>query len=74
MLKIPTLVHNMDSALESVETILGAVLDISRLDTGAMKPRLATVALDDLLKRIETDYPAAGARKGPGAEGGAHTA
>lgn len=50
------LIHNIDSSLESVETILGAVLDISRLDTGAMKPRIQTVALKDLLKRIETDF------------------
>ncbi|MCF6369468.1 PAS domain-containing hybrid sensor histidine kinase/response regulator [Rhizobium halophilum] len=51
-----SLVRNVDSALESVEAILGAVLDISRLDTGAMKPRLTSVALDDLLRRIETDF------------------
>lgn len=51
-----TLVRNIDSALESVETILGAVLDISRLDTGAMKPRLSDVSLSDLLSRIETDF------------------
>ncbi|WJR68170.1 PAS-domain containing protein [Neorhizobium sp. CSC1952] len=51
-----TLVRNIDSALESVEAILGAVLDISRLDTGAMKPRLTSVPLEDLFKRIETDY------------------
>jgi signal transduction histidine kinase len=38
-------VRNIDSALESVESILGAVLDISRLDTGAMKPSPATVPL-----------------------------
>ncbi|MFD1328351.1 NahK/ErcS family hybrid sensor histidine kinase/response regulator [Mycoplana ramosa] len=50
------LIQNIDSSLESVEAILGAVLDISRLDTGAMKPRLETVRLDDLLKRIETDF------------------
>jgi len=50
------LVSNIDSALESVEAILGAVLDISRLDTGAMKPRFSSVSLNDLLKRIETDY------------------
>jgi Na+/proline symporter/signal transduction histidine kinase len=50
------IVRNIDSALESVETILGAVLDISRLDTGAMRPRLASVPLADLLKRIETDF------------------
>ena len=50
------LVRNIDSALESVEAILGAVLDISRLDTGAMKPRLASVSLQELLSRIETDF------------------
>lgn len=57
------LVLNIDSALESVETILGAVLDISRLDTGAMKPSITTFALDEFLRRIETDYqPLAAAR------------
>lgn len=50
------IVRNIDSALESVESILGAVLDISRLDTGAMRPRLASVPLADLLERIETDF------------------
>jgi Na+/proline symporter/signal transduction histidine kinase/CheY-like chemotaxis protein len=50
------IVRNIDSALESVESILGAVLDISRLDTGAMRPRLATVPLSDLLERIQTDF------------------
>jgi Na+/proline symporter/signal transduction histidine kinase/ActR/RegA family two-component response regulator len=50
------LVLNIDSALESVEAILGAVLDISRLDTGAMKPHMTTLDLDDFLRRIETDY------------------
>jgi Na+/proline symporter/signal transduction histidine kinase len=50
------LVANIDSSLESVESILGAVLDISRLDTGAMKPQIATFRLNDLLRRIETDF------------------
>src|SRR6266481_6600862 len=31
------LVENIDDSLEAVEEILGALLDISRLDTGAMK-------------------------------------
>jgi Na+/proline symporter/signal transduction histidine kinase len=51
-----SMVRNIDSALESVETILGAVLDISRLDTGAMKPRVTVVPLASLLERIETDF------------------
>jgi Na+/proline symporter/signal transduction histidine kinase len=50
------LVQNIDSSLESVESILGAVLDISRLDTGAMKPQLASFPLNDLLLRVTTDF------------------
>ncbi|MGV0908862.1 PAS-domain containing protein [Martelella sp. FOR1707] len=46
----------IDSALQSVEDILGAVLDISRLDAGAMKPHFTTVNLGDTLKRVETDF------------------
>ncbi|HTV68245.1 MAG TPA: PAS-domain containing protein, partial [Rhizobiaceae bacterium] len=47
---------NIESALESVETILGAVLDISRLDAGAMKPAETVFKLDGLLKQIGTDF------------------
>ncbi|MDA4848074.1 PAS domain-containing hybrid sensor histidine kinase/response regulator [Hoeflea poritis] len=50
------LVTNIDSSLESVESILGAVLDISRLDTGAMKPQISSFPLNDVLRRIETDF------------------
>ena len=35
------LVQNIDASLEAVEEIFGALLDISRLDTGAMKPEIA---------------------------------
>ncbi|WP_176086336.1 PAS domain-containing hybrid sensor histidine kinase/response regulator [Martelella sp. HB161492] len=48
--------EKVDSALQSVEDILGAVLDISRLDAGAMKPHFTSVALDELLRRVETDF------------------
>ena len=48
--------QKIDSSLESVEAILGAVLDISRLDTGAMKPQLTSFPLNDLLQRVVTDF------------------
>ena len=47
---------NIESSLESVETILGAVLDISRLDAGAMKPAETVFRLDGLLRQIGTDF------------------
>lgn len=56
--------RNIDSALESVETILGAVLDISRLDTGAMKPNRTVFKIGDLLQQIETDFTPIAAKKG----------
>jgi Na+/proline symporter/signal transduction histidine kinase len=49
-------VANIESSLDSVETILGAVLDISRLDTGAMRPVDTTFRLDGLLRQIQTDF------------------
>ncbi|MGI6850922.1 NahK/ErcS family hybrid sensor histidine kinase/response regulator [Mesorhizobium sp. 1B3] len=49
-------VANIESSLDSVETILGAVLDISRLDTGAMKPAEGVFRLDGLLRQIGTDF------------------
>nr|WP_210320101.1 NahK/ErcS family hybrid sensor histidine kinase/response regulator [Pseudaminobacter soli] len=48
--------RNIESSLESVEAILGAVLDISRLDAGAMKPVETVFRLDALLRQIATDF------------------
>ncbi|MER2633983.1 MAG: hybrid sensor histidine kinase/response regulator [Rhizobiaceae bacterium] len=56
--------EKIESSLESVETILGAVLDISRLDTGVMKPVKSVFRLDRLLGEIATDFQPLAARKG----------
>lgn len=58
------LTRNIDSSLESVEAILGAVLDISRLDTGALKPHVSTFRLDELMKQIATDFAPLAMKKG----------
>ncbi|MGO4842982.1 sensor histidine kinase, partial [Rhizobiaceae sp. 2RAB30] len=55
---------NIESSLDSVETILGAVLDISRLDAGAMKPSETVFRLDGLLRQIGTDFQPLAAEKG----------
>jgi signal transduction histidine kinase len=54
---------NIESSLESVETILGAVLDISRLDAGAMKPDDTAFGLDGLLRQIGNDFQPLAAEK-----------
>lgn len=50
------LITNIESSLDSVDTIIGAVLDISRLDTGALKPNETVFRLDALLRQIGTDF------------------
>jgi len=58
------LVGNIDASLEAVEEIFGALLDISRLDTGALKPEIVGFRIEDLLRQIEVEFaPLARAKK-----------
>ncbi|HEX5506970.1 MAG TPA: PAS domain-containing hybrid sensor histidine kinase/response regulator [Pseudolabrys sp.] len=58
------LIANIDASLEAVEEIFGALLDISRLDTGAMRPELADFRIDELLRQIEVEFaPMASAKE-----------
>ncbi|MCK9908570.1 hybrid sensor histidine kinase/response regulator [Microbacteriaceae bacterium K1510] len=57
------LVDNIDASLEAVEEILGALLDMSRLDTGALRPEFASFRIDELMRQIEIEFaPLAGAK------------
>jgi Na+/proline symporter/signal transduction histidine kinase len=54
--EVSPLIANLDASLESVEEILGALLDISRLDAGAMKPELTAFRIDELLRQLEVEF------------------
>ncbi|HEY5377906.1 MAG TPA: PAS domain-containing hybrid sensor histidine kinase/response regulator [Pseudolabrys sp.] len=57
------LVDNIDASLEAVEEIFGALLDMSRLDTGALRPELSSFRIEDLMHQIELEFaPLAGAK------------
>ena len=58
------LVDNIDASLEAVEEILGALLDMSRLDTGAMRPEFANFRIDEMLRQIELEFSPLAAAKG----------
>jgi len=58
------LITNLDASLEAVEEILGALLDISRLDAGAMKPELGVFRIDELLRQIEVEFAPLAREKG----------
>ncbi|MES2750748.1 MAG: hybrid sensor histidine kinase/response regulator [Pseudomonadota bacterium] len=58
------LVGNIDDSLEAIEEILGALLDISRLDSGAMTPSIISFRMSDLMRSLEVEFaPIAKARK-----------
>ncbi len=50
------LARNIDASLDGVEEILNALLDISRLDSGAMKPEFGVFPVNDLLEQIRIDF------------------
>jgi Na+/proline symporter/signal transduction histidine kinase len=58
------LVANIDASLEAVEEIFGALLDISRLDTGVMKPDFASFRIADLLRQLEVEFAPLAREKG----------
>ena len=58
------LVRNVDLSLEAVEEILSALLDISRLDAGAMKADAQPFRIDDILQALALEFGPAARKKG----------
>lgn len=58
------LVENLDASLEAVEEILSALLDISRLDTGALKPDFSSFRIDEILRQLELEFAPVARAKG----------
>jgi Na+/proline symporter/signal transduction histidine kinase len=58
------LARNVDVSLEAVEEIIGALLDISRLDAGATRPEISDVAIADLMGMLEIEFAAFARAKG----------
>ena len=58
------LVENIDDSPEAIEEILGALLDISRLDAGAMKPSITSFRIGDLMRSLEIEFAPVARAKG----------
>ena len=58
------LIGNVDASLDAVEEIFGALLDISRLDTGAMRPEFVSFRIDELLRQLEVEFAPLAREKG----------
>ncbi|MEE9313823.1 MAG: ATP-binding protein [Rhizobiaceae bacterium] len=64
--KSPTqkIANNIDDSLESVEDILGAVLAISRLDSGVLVPNVTVFPIERLFKKLEVEFSPIAEAKG----------
>jgi signal transduction histidine kinase/CheY-like chemotaxis protein len=58
------LVENIDDSLEAIEEILGALLDISRLDAGAMTTSITSFKVGDLMRSLEIEFAPIARAKG----------
>jgi two-component system, sensor histidine kinase len=58
------LVGNVRRSVDSMEELFDALLDISRLDAGAVRARVDTVALAEVFERLAFEYAAVAKQKG----------
>jgi Na+/proline symporter/signal transduction histidine kinase len=58
------LIGNVDASLDAVEEIFGALLDISRLDTGAMRAEFVSFRIDEMLRQLEVEFSPLAREKG----------
>lgn len=59
-----SLAENIDASLDAVEEILTTLLDISRLDSGAMKPEISSFRIDDILRQLQREFEPLAREKG----------
>jgi signal transduction histidine kinase len=50
------LANSIEASLTAVEDIMSALLDISRIDSGALKPQPVSVAARDVLRKIDVEF------------------
>ena len=62
--EVARLAGHVDASLDAVEEIIGALLDISRLDAGALKPDIGSFRIDELLRQLEVEFAPLAREKG----------
>jgi signal transduction histidine kinase len=61
--ELGALAHSIEASLNAVEEIMSALLDMSRIDSGALKPQPAPFRLRDLNQKIEVEFAPAAREK-----------
>lgn len=50
------LIGQVDDAINAINSMLNALLDVSKLDAGVVKPAIGLVALAELFSRLQTEF------------------
>ncbi|MBP2303358.1 hybrid sensor histidine kinase/response regulator [Azospirillum picis] len=61
-----TAIRQIDASLRSVEQILGDLLDVSKIDSGVVKPNPVPMRIDELLKPLGEEFTVLASRHGLG--------
>jgi len=56
-------VNNIRRSVDAMEDLFNSLLDVSRLDAGIVRPRIATIALAPLMERVRVEYEPAATQK-----------
>ncbi len=56
--------RNIDTSLNSVEEILSALIDLSRMDAGRLEPEFSAVSLTEIFERVQIEFEPMARAKG----------
>ena len=56
--EVRELVDHIDSSLGAAEEIISTLLDISKLDAGALEPKISNFPVNDILRHLATEFSA----------------
>lgn len=62
--EVTGVVSSINASVQALEALFNELLDISKIDSGAIKPNLAHFALEEVFARLQTEFAAEAAAKG----------
>jgi PAS domain S-box-containing protein len=62
--KLAEILRQQQRALDTISQLLASVLDVSKLDSGAVKPAVGDCAISDVLDRLRSDFEPLADEKG----------
>ncbi|MCB1614815.1 MAG: PAS-domain containing protein [Pseudomonadales bacterium] len=64
--ELQSLTHNIASSLQAADDLINSLLEVSRIDSGAIKPKLQSFPIEELLGALSADFTALAKNRGLG--------